>query len=113
MSAQSKRARAPTSSSSTQTLWTTSPTRGRLHPCIFGAPQWTARRTSSGGGPWGIVGGMNPRIFAVGLLALVTALAAAPAAQWPLFKRADAPRLSDGSGDLTASPPTFLGRKPY
>ena len=55
---------------------------------------------------------MNSRIFAVGLLALVTALAAAPAAQWPLFKRADAPRLPDGSVDLTAPAPTFLDGKP-
>ena len=38
------------------------------------------------GGAEGIVGGMNTRVFAGGLLALVTALAAAPAAQWPLFE---------------------------
>jgi hypothetical protein len=55
---------------------------------------------------------MNTRVFAGGLLALVTTLAAAPAAQWPLFKRADAPRLPDGSVDLTAPAPTFLDGKP-
>jgi hypothetical protein len=51
-------------------------------------------------------------MFAAGVLALVTALAAAPAAQWPRFKRADAPRLPDGSVDLTAPAPTFLDGKP-
>ncbi len=55
---------------------------------------------------------MNPRASAVGLLALVTAFAASPTAQWPLFKRADVPRLPDGSVNLTAPAPTFLDGKP-
>jgi hypothetical protein len=55
---------------------------------------------------------MNSRTSAVGLLAFVTALAASPTAQWPLFKRADVPRLPDGSVNLTAPAPTFLDGKP-
>jgi hypothetical protein len=55
---------------------------------------------------------MNTRVFAGGLLALVLALAAAPGAQWPLFKRADVPRLPDGSVDLSAPAPAFLDGKP-
>jgi hypothetical protein len=54
---------------------------------------------------------VSARVAAAASLALVLALTASVAAQWPRYKVPDAPRLPDGSVNLAAPAPTFLDGK--
>ncbi len=55
---------------------------------------------------------MSSKLLATATVALMTAFAVSLSAQWPRYKRADVPRLPDGSVDLTAPAPRFLDGKP-